>query len=491
MFQFSSVVAAFAALIFFLCYCHRRRRSYKDPLFTEWPVLGMTPPLVYNLWRCHDHITEALQRQAGTGNFFGPRFTRMDAIMTCDPMNAHHIMSKNFANYGKGPAFRKIFDLFGDTLFTSDSDAWKRQRTFLHSLLFKSKRFEKLQEKIILKKVETCLVPVLDHVVRQGADVDLQDVLSRFTFDVTCSLFLGSDPKSLAIDFPEIECETAFNKAEEFIFYRHIVPRRIEKLQRWLGIGLHKKIDEPFEAFDRFLRETIASRRAEISQEIETMKEDDDYDVLTTLIMKGDEHMDDKQLRDNGFTFFIAGKGTITSALTWFFWLVATHPSVEAKILHEIKEENEVKNQVYLHAALCEAVRLYPPIPYVRRQAFKHDTLPSGHEVTPRTVILLSLYAMGRSEEIWGKDFLEFKPERWISKRGDIIHIPSYKFISFNAGPRTCLGKDISFIQMKMMATTILSNYQVHVVEDHPVSPTLSIVLLMKYGLKVRITKRG
>ncbi|KAI9121041.1 hypothetical protein K1719_008074 [Acacia pycnantha] len=249
MFQFSTVVAAFAALIFFLCYCHRRRQCYKDPLFTEWPVLGMTPPLVYNLWRCHDHITEALQRQAGTGNFIGPRFTRMDSIMTCDPMNAHHIMSKNFANYGKGPAFRKIFDLFGDTLFTSDSDAWKRQRTFLHSLFVKTKRFEKLQEKIILKKVETCLVPVIDHVERQG-----------------------SDPKNLAIDFPEIECETAFNKAEEFIFYRHIVPKRIEKLQRWLGIGLHKKIDEPFEDYDRFLRETIASRRAEISQKIETMK---------------------------------------------------------------------------------------------------------------------------------------------------------------------------------------------------------------------------
>ncbi|KAI9120774.1 hypothetical protein K1719_007807 [Acacia pycnantha] len=65
--------------------------------------------------------------------------------------------------------------------------------------------------------------------------------------------------------------------------------------------------------------------------------------------------------------------------------------------------------------------------------------LPSGHEVAPRTVIFLSLYAMGRSEEIWGKHFLDFKPERWISERGDIIHIPSYKFISFNAGPRTCL----------------------------------------------------
>lgn len=58
--------------------------------------------------------------------------------------------------------------------------------------------------------------------------------------------------------------------------------------------------------------------------------------------------MDDKQLRDSAFSFFIAGKGTVTSALTWFFWLVATHPSVEEKIVEEIKQSKEVKNQVYL-----------------------------------------------------------------------------------------------------------------------------------------------
>ncbi|XP_028764868.1 alkane hydroxylase MAH1-like [Neltuma alba] len=161
------------------------------------------------------------------------------------------------------------------------------------------------------------------------------------------------------------------------------------------------------------------------------------------------EHINDKFLRDTGFGFFTA-RSTITSALTWFFWLVAAHPSVEAKIVQEIKQIKEVKDQVYLHAALCEVLRRYRPIPYVRRQAIKYDMLPSRHElVDPRTVIILSLYAIGRCEEIWGKDCLDFKPEGWISERGDIIHVPSYKFISFVAGPGTCLGNDMSFIQMK------------------------------------------
>ena len=177
---------------------------------------------------------------------------------------------------------------------------------------------------------------------------------------------------------------------------------------------------------------------------------------------------------------------------------------MEAKILEEIKDNfgandeekhkvlgmEEVKKLVYLHGALCEALRLFPPVPIERKQAVKSDTLPSGHHVNPNTNILLFTYAMGRFEEIWGKDCLEFKPEIWISEKGGIVYVPSYKFISFNAGPRTCLGKDLSFVQMKMVTSAILRNYRVQVVEGHLVTLSHSIVLLMKYGLKVRITKR-
>ncbi|MED6152510.1 hypothetical protein PIB30_092793, partial [Stylosanthes scabra] len=93
---------------------------------------------------------------------------------------------------------------------------------------------------------------------------------------------------------------------------------------------------------------------------------------------------------------------------------------------------------------------------------------------------------MGRMKQTWGEDCLEFKPERWISEKGCNIHIPSYKFIAFHAGPRSCLGKNISFIQMKMVAITLLRNFQFEVVEGHNVSPSISVVLHMKNGLKVK-----
>ncbi|XP_054803449.1 alkane hydroxylase MAH1-like [Prosopis cineraria] len=483
------VIAGFAAFLFLLFHIHRRR-CCRDPLLPDWPLFGMLPPILKNLGQINDYATRVLRRNGGTGNFLGPWFTGMNYLATSDPTNVHHMMSKNFANYIKGPVFREIFEAFGDGIFTADSDSWKHHRALLHSL-FKTKSFEKLLEKIVQKKMDKSLVPLLDHVERRGIEVDLQDVFNRLNFDIICSTILGSDPESLAIDFPEVACERAFNEAEEFIFYRHTVPISIWKLQRWLRIGPEKKMAEACEVFDRFLHESIASKREKLNKDNEKDRENDD--LLTCLMREkeGKEHVDDKFLRDTAFNLFVAGRDTITSALTWFFWLVAKHPSVEAKILEEIKEEKETKSQVYLHGALCEALRLYPPIPFERKQAVEHDILPSGHEVGPGTMILLSLYAVGRCEEVWGKDCMEFKPERWISKKGSIVHIPSYTFISFNAGPRTCLGKDLSFIQMKIVASSILKDYQVHIVKDHPISPSLSIVLLMRYGLKVWITKRN
>lgn len=62
--------------------------------------------------------------------------------------------------------------------------------------------------------------------------------------------------------------------------------------------------------------------------------------------------------------------------------------------------------------------------------------------------------------------------------------------IAFNAGPRSCLDRNISFVQMKIVVIALLWNFKVQVVEGHHVSPSVSVVLHMKHGLKVKVTKR-
>ncbi|XP_058761645.1 alkane hydroxylase MAH1-like [Vicia villosa] len=469
-------------------------RINKTTAITKWPVVGMLPSLSYNISNFHDYITSIVKQNGGTFIFEGPWFTNMNIVFTSDPMNVKHITSTQFENYGKGKHFREIFETLGEGIFRADSHIWKYNRTLLHSI-FRQESFQVFIQKTIEKKIYSHLLVFLDHACENRVQVDLQDVFQRLTFDNICCIVLGFDHNCLSIDLPEIACERAFTQSEDTLFSRHIKPRFLWKLQRWLRVGEEKKFIENQKIVDQMIYSEIKSIRESKKQQQFGL-----LDMLMNEVRDGQNLIDDKFLRDTTINLLAAGRDTISSGLTWFFWLVATHPIVEAKILEEIKEKLSSKKDlgveglsklVYLHGALCETLRLYPPVPFEHKSPLKHDVLPSGHKVKENAMIVYSLYSIGRVEEIWGKDCLEFKPERWISNKGGIIHVPSYKFIAFNAGPRSCLGKHISFIEMKMVAAAILMDYHVHVVEDHPIIPSVSVVLHMKHGLKVNIKKRS
>ncbi|GFP93327.1 alkane hydroxylase mah1 [Phtheirospermum japonicum] len=462
----------------------------------------MLPTLLLHVEQIHDRCTEIFAKsQRGTFHFHGPWFSNMDMLGTVDPENVHYIMTGNFQNFPKGPIFKEIFDVLGDGIFNADSESWRDQRK-LARFLITHQRFYRFLGKTSHRKLENGLVPVLEMISRENQVVDLQDLFQRFTFDTTCILVTGYDPGCLSVSFPDVPFSKAMDDAEESIFMRHVVPEWLWKLMRWLGIGGERKLSEAWKVLDSVINGYIAMKREEMRKgggDVGSMEREgvDGSDLLTCYM--------NSFLRDTILNLMIAGRDTTSSALTWFMWLVSSKPEVEEKIRDELKMSilplregekwrifsvDEVKNLVYLHGAICEALRLYPPVPFQHKEPLQADILPSGHFVNPKMKVMFSLYAMGRMESIWGKDRLEFKPERWITKGGSIKHEPSYKFLAFNAGPRTCLGKEVALTQMKAVAATLIHNYQVRVAEGHRVVPNCSIILYMKNGLKVRVANR-
>ncbi|CAJ2673972.1 unnamed protein product [Trifolium pratense] len=498
MFHYITIFVAIFFIIFYNIWKHT-----KNALLPNWPIIGMLPSILHNQSNIHDYAAWILKHHGGTFQFKGPWFTNIaNFILTSDPMNVHHITSKNFTNYGKGSDFHEIFELLGLGIFNLDSDEWKHERTLLHSLL-KNKNFEIFLQQIIQNKLENCLLPFLDQASKGVQVLDLQDILERFTFDTACTSLFGFDPNCLPYNFNELS-EIAYVKAisvlEDMILFRHYIPKCIWKLQKWLNIGQEKKGKVAQETLHQFLYKCINYYKG--NEDV-----DESHSCLLKELMKeglekGEKF--DRYIRDTAVNLLIAGNGTISSGLSWFFWLVSIHPIVEAKIIQEIRDncltqgENLITNfsvevldkLVYLHGAISEALRLFPPLAFQHKCAIKSDKLPSGDHVKPNTKLIYSLYAMGRTEQIWGEDCLEFKPERWISDRGQIKHVPSYKFIAFNAGPRSCLGKDISFVEIKMVAISILWKFRIHVVEGHSIAPKVSIALRMKDGLKIKVNKR-
>lgn len=148
-----------------LCFLLLRHwRVNRNTLITDWPVVGMFPGVLSNVSRLHEFTVEVLQIGGGTVEIKGPWFTNsLDFMVTCDPVNVQHIMTKSFANYPKGQDYKTIFEPLGDGIFNSDSDLWKYQRKMFQSLIGQTK-FESYMEKTIHRKVVHGLFPVLDYV---------------------------------------------------------------------------------------------------------------------------------------------------------------------------------------------------------------------------------------------------------------------------------------------------------------------------------------
>ncbi|KAI7747867.1 hypothetical protein M8C21_027439, partial [Ambrosia artemisiifolia] len=442
----------------------------------------MIPGVLLNANRLHDYATEILIQSHGTFMLKGPWFANMDLVLTTDPLDIHHILSKNFSNYPKGDKYRQIFDILGDGILNSDG---------------KRRSAASIMETTVWNKVENGLLPILESICERGTEIDLQDICQRFTFDNVCKLLTDNDPESLSLDFPYMPCIKALTDAEEAVSFRHVTLPSLWNLQRILRMGKEKKLSDAWETIDQFVYKYLYQKQ----EEYNNMNHGAEKFLFYTAIMKeltdqSDNSLDTKKiLRDTTVNLMFAGKGTVSSALCWFFYLLARNPAIEDKILEEIYTHLEVNahkrwntkeldKMVYLHGALCESLRLYPPIPFNNKSPLQPEILPSGHHVDPNTNIILCFYSMGRMKSICGEDCMEFKPERWISNGGGIKHVPSYKFSTFNAGPRACVGKNMTFSQLKIITPMIIYRYHIQLVEGHPVVPADSVVLQMKHGLK-------
>ncbi|MCL7045749.1 hypothetical protein MKW94_002862 [Papaver nudicaule] len=213
---------------------------------------------------------------------------------------------------------------------------------------------------------------------------------------------------------------------------------------RLFGIGREGEMRKAIKMLNAHIYNYISQKR------INMINGEKTFDLLSSYINSTKEHKkttapwphkyNDKFLRDSMLSLFLAGKDSIGSGLVWFFWFVSKTPSVEKKILEELKvlistktgklfEHNEwpwvfdsddIKGLVYLHAAICESLRLYPPVPHNSKTVLNEAVLPDGSLIKPGMQILISFYSVGRMPWIWGEDCLEFRPERWIDEDGKL-----------------------------------------------------------------------
>uniref|UniRef100_A0ACD5WL64 Uncharacterized protein n=1 Tax=Avena sativa TaxID=4498 RepID=A0ACD5WL64_AVESA len=496
-------------------------------------VLGNTVPFLLNLHRFLDWATDLLAASPASTIEVRGALGLGTGVATASPEAVDHLLRANFQNYVKGARFAVPFaDLLGRGMFLADGRLWSLQRK-LASYSFSSRSLRRFSDRVLRAHLRRSLVPLLDAAAGSGDAVDLQDVLRRFTFDNICSVAFGVESSTLL----ELEAGSqrhrrrqheaffaAFDDAVEISFARILDPTTLVWRAMRLGnVGSERRMREAIGVVDEHVMGMV-----EASEQSRARGAEDEHE--RHLLSRFAEAMDEEAtlsgelgamfespeakrrfLRDVVVSFVLAGKDTTSSALTWFFWLLAANPRCERRVheevtrlhrpVHDAESDDdggyeELKAMHYLHAAITEAMRLYPPVPINSRVAAAADVLPDGTVVRAGWFADYSAYAMARMPQLWGARCREFLPERWLDDaHSEFMAADAAKYPVFHAGPRACLGKEMAYVQMKAVAAAVIRRFQVEPVRapasmDAPPQYEMTVTLRMKGGLRVRIRRR-
>nr|XP_016491094.1 PREDICTED: cytokinin hydroxylase-like isoform X3 [Nicotiana tabacum] len=201
-------------------------------------------------------------------------------------------------------------------------------------------------------------------------------------------------------------------------------------------------------------------------------------------------------IMDECKTFFFAGHETTALLLTWTSMLLASNPSWQDKVRDEVTQvckrdpptvEHLPKLTLFiflqLNMVINESLRLYPPASVLPRMAFEDFKLGDLH-IPKGLSIWIPVLAIHHSEEIWGEDVNEFRPDRFASKS----FAAGRNFLPFAAGPRNCVGQSFALMEAKIILAMLISKFRFTISENYRHAPVIVLTIKPKYGVQIKLT---
>jgi cytochrome P450 len=221
-------------------------------------------------------------------------------------------------------------------------------------------------------------------------------------------------------------------------------------------------------------------------------------DLLDQLLYAVDQDtgsgLTDEQLRDELLTIAAAGHETTANALTWAWYLLATHPKVRAQVHDELarvlgsrRPAIEIIPQlIYTRSVFEETLRLYPPAPALQRKAVRHTSL-GGCPIKAGSLVIIGLWNIHRHPGFWSEPE-SFRPERFSEAPDSTRH--RLAWMPFGAGHRTCIGNHFAMIEGPLLLALIAQRYEMDVPPGHTVEPEVAVTVRPKNGLQMMLRKR-
>ncbi|WP_233435891.1 cytochrome P450 [Streptomyces anulatus] len=403
------------------------------------------------------------------------RLGRMPVMVVCDPELTRSVLVQDRVFDKGGPLFERLREAGGQGLATCPAAEHRRQRRLMQPA-FHQARFPDYA-RIITQRIDTVVGGWHD-----GQVLDLGITSRSLTADIVLSSVFGTrlEPAihaRLAADFDTLMAG----------FTRHtLLPKPLRKV--------------PTPGTVRYLRATERVRRSMTQLTAERRRRGDaegpeGATLLSMLMAARDPDSDtpaltDDELVDQAVTMYSAGTETTAGALNWSLRLSATHPDVHRRLTGEVTSVlggrtarwEDLPHLTYTRQVFTEALRMHPPGWFLTRRTEKDTEL--GPYALPRgTTLAYSPYLISHLPELY-PDPLRFDPDRW-DAQGSKPRVP---FAVFGGGARKCIGDEFSMMEGVMLLASLLSHWDVTLLDTRLTQPRLPQLTLNPGRLRVTLT---
>lgn len=214
-------------------------------------------------------------------------------------------------------------------------------------------------------------------------------------------------------------------------------------------------------------------------------------DLLSKFIAAKHAHpdfMNDKLVTTLAVSMAFAGSETTAISLSAVFYYLLKNPASYRTLVEELDAKaregffsntesglvtwTESQNLPYLDACIKEAFRLHPAagLP-LERITPPHGAEICGREIKGGTIVGCSAWVIHRRPEIFGVDAEVWRPERWLvdeslgaagleAEKKRVKEMNATMF-QFGMGARTCIGKNISLLEIYKLVPSVLRRFEV------------------------------
>jgi cytochrome P450 len=356
--------------------------------------------------------------------------------------------------------------LLGDNLVVSEGDYWHRQRRLAQPAFHRQRLCGYAQ---VMVNATSGMLTRWKQVAAADKQLDIAAEMTRLALAIAGRTLFSRDPSEEADAVGQ-----AFSVLGHYLEQRFNHP--LTSLPAWVPTAKNRRMQQAARTLNGIVSALIQQRRREGR---------DHGDLLSMLMQARDEEtgeaMTEDQLRSEALTFLVAGHETTATALTWTWFLLASHASIRQRVRAEVESVllkrlptiEDVPHLTTTRMVIEESMRLYPPIWAVAREAVEDDEI-GGYRIPARSTVLVSPFVTHRHPDYWEQPEV-FDPDRFTSE--GVAQRPKCAYFPFLAGPHQCIGSEFAMLEMRLVVAMVLQRFDVELLPGEAVGPRASITL--------------